>query len=56
MNLTPTTTNESKCTRRRFSNDFKTKIVLFYRQQKELREITSAQDKKQNPPNNQQKK
>ncbi|CAF1110790.1 unnamed protein product, partial [Brachionus calyciflorus] len=55
MNSTPTTTVQNKCTRRRFTNYFKTKVVLFYRKQKELREITSAQNKENNPPNNQEK-
>ncbi|RNA22601.1 hypothetical protein BpHYR1_005041, partial [Brachionus plicatilis] len=41
MSVTPTTTKTG--TRRRFTNHFKSKVVLFYRQQKELREISSAQ-------------
>ncbi|RNA06756.1 RNA-binding 45-like [Brachionus plicatilis] len=41
MSVTPTTTKTG--TRRRFMNHFKSKVVLFYRQQKELREISSAQ-------------
>jgi hypothetical protein len=41
MSLTPTTTKNGS--RRRFTNHFKSKVVLFYRQQKELREISSAQ-------------
>ena len=44
MNSTPTTFHQNKGTRRRFSNYFKSKVVLFFRHQKELREINSAQE------------